>query len=56
MTPGPNEPTRDQLQHLLKIVVDDLDMLYKDGVTIKTPKYPGGTYSWCLSLSVCALC
>lgn len=44
MTPGPKEPTGDQLQHLLKIVVDDLLLLYKDGVMVKTPAFPNGTY------------
>ena len=31
MTPGPTEPTADNLQNILKFIVDDLLMLWKDG-------------------------
>jgi hypothetical protein len=47
MTPGPKEPTTDQLQHLLKLIIDDLLVLYKDGVSIKTPVFPNGYFSLC---------
>ncbi|KAJ6565433.1 hypothetical protein B0H10DRAFT_2112909, partial [Mycena sp. CBHHK59/15] len=39
---GQKEPTAAQLQHYLKIIVDDLIMLYDDGIMIKTPEYPNG--------------
>lgn len=42
MTPGPKEPTGDQLQHLLRVIVDDLIGLYENGITIRTPKHPEG--------------
>jgi hypothetical protein len=32
----------EQLQNYLKIIVDDLIMLYEDGIVIKTPEYPDG--------------
>jgi hypothetical protein len=39
---GRKEPTAEQLQHYLKIIVDDLITLYDDGITVKTPEYPDG--------------
>jgi hypothetical protein len=42
MPPGPKEPTADQLQSALKIVVDDLLMLYDEGITVVTPEHPNG--------------
>ncbi|KAJ6534261.1 hypothetical protein B0H19DRAFT_840881, partial [Mycena capillaripes] len=36
MFPGPQEPTAEQLQNYLKIVVDDLVELYEHGMVIKT--------------------
>ncbi|KAJ6534244.1 hypothetical protein B0H19DRAFT_1080731 [Mycena capillaripes] len=39
---GQKEPTAKQLQPHLKIIVDDLIMLYEDGIVIKTPEYPDG--------------
>jgi hypothetical protein len=42
MTPGPTEPTAEELQHYLKIVVDDLILLYEKGVRIPTPSNPNG--------------
>lgn len=42
MPPGPKGPTADQLQPSLKIIVDDLIMLYKDGILVQTPEYPKG--------------
>ena len=40
MTPGPKEPTAEQLQHYLKLIVDDLIMLHERGIVIKTPLHP----------------
>jgi hypothetical protein len=42
MLPGPQEPTGDQLQNHLKIVVDDLLELYEHGIVVKTPEHPNG--------------
>jgi hypothetical protein len=42
MPPGPKEPTADQLQSALKIVVDDLLMLYDEGIKVVTPEHPNG--------------
>jgi hypothetical protein len=42
MTPGPKEPTADQLQHYLKVTVDDLIMLHEKGILIKTAEHPNG--------------
>jgi hypothetical protein len=43
MTAGPTEATADQLQHQVKIVVDDLEVLDTRGVLIKTPRFPQGS-------------
>lgn len=43
MTPGPVEPNAEQLQNYLKVIVDDLLMLYQDGILISTPQFPNGT-------------
>ncbi|EPQ57917.1 hypothetical protein GLOTRDRAFT_91486 [Gloeophyllum trabeum ATCC 11539] len=40
--PGPSEPTAEQLQKYLKIIVDDLIKLFEEGIMIKTPQYPEG--------------
>jgi hypothetical protein len=40
MTAGPTEPTADQLQNQLEVVVDDLEVLYTRGILIKTPRFP----------------
>ncbi|KAJ7615964.1 hypothetical protein FB45DRAFT_757645, partial [Roridomyces roridus] len=39
---GQKEPTAEQLQHYLKIIVDDLIMLYEDGIVVNTPEFPNG--------------
>jgi hypothetical protein len=44
MTPGPVEPDADKLQNYLKIIVDDLLMLYEKGVFISTPQFPNGEH------------
>lgn len=46
MPPGPTEPTADQLQHHLKVVVDQLIILYEEGILIKTAEYPDGMFSF----------
>jgi hypothetical protein len=42
MTPGPVEPNSEQLQNYLKVIVDDLVMLYQHGILISTPQFPNG--------------
>jgi hypothetical protein len=42
MLPGPTEPTAEQLQHYLKIIIDDLVQLYEHGITVKTSEHPNG--------------
>ncbi|KAJ7725789.1 hypothetical protein B0H16DRAFT_1665830 [Mycena metata] len=40
MPPGPSEQTSEQLQHYLKLTVDNLLLLYNDGITIAPPEHP----------------
>ncbi|KAF8584211.1 hypothetical protein K439DRAFT_1616910 [Ramaria rubella] len=40
MMPGPHEPTAEDLQNHLKFIVDDLLLLYDEGVIVKTPMFP----------------
>ncbi|KAL5489732.1 hypothetical protein ACEPAI_4564 [Sanghuangporus weigelae] len=42
LSPGPKESTCDELQHLLKAVVDDKICLYEEGIEVKTPLRPNG--------------
>jgi hypothetical protein len=42
MTPWPNEPTAAQLQHLLKIIINDLLNLYDNGIVVQPAEYPDG--------------
>ncbi|KAH7923260.1 hypothetical protein BV22DRAFT_965875, partial [Leucogyrophana mollusca] len=42
MTPGPTEPNGSQLQNYMKLVVDDLLLLYDQGVIYHTPLHPEG--------------
>ncbi|KAK7035079.1 hypothetical protein R3P38DRAFT_2518789 [Favolaschia claudopus] len=42
MTPGPREPTAEQLQNYLKTIVDDLIELYEHGILIESPDHPNG--------------
>jgi hypothetical protein len=44
MTPGPTEPSGEQLQHYLKIAIDDLLDLYDNGMLYKTAKFPEGKF------------
>ena len=43
MTPGPAEPTAEQMQQYLRIIVDDLLKLF-EGIKIPTPSCPEGKY------------
>lgn len=45
MTAGPKEPTGIQLQQYLKLLVDDLLLLWEKGVRCKTPEYPEGAWT-----------
>ena len=51
MTPGPREPTAEELQEILRIIVDDLLKLYQDGILISTPQFPNGKSFSTASLS-----
>lgn len=42
MTPGPKEPTAEQLQHYLRVIVDDLIMLHEEGILIETAEHTNG--------------
>ncbi|KZS89123.1 hypothetical protein SISNIDRAFT_387352, partial [Sistotremastrum niveocremeum HHB9708] len=42
LVPGPNKPSKAQINRILKHLVDDLEVLWKEGVTIPTPKSPHG--------------
>ena len=42
MTPGPREPTAEQLQEYLRILVDNLLELFEHGIRIPTPSCPEG--------------
>jgi hypothetical protein len=45
LVPGPHELSGDDLQHVLKLDVDDKIMLYNEGIVVKTPLYPAGLSS-----------
>ncbi|EJU03923.1 hypothetical protein DACRYDRAFT_14893 [Dacryopinax primogenitus] len=40
--PGPKEPNAEQLQRFLQLLVDDLLVLWRDGIVVHTPGHPGG--------------
>ncbi|KAJ6459894.1 hypothetical protein C8R45DRAFT_800584, partial [Mycena sanguinolenta] len=42
MLPGPTEPSANSLQNYLKPIVDDLLVLYNEGIIIKTTEHPTG--------------
>jgi hypothetical protein len=44
MPPGPTEPTAEQLQHYLKVIVDDLILLHEEGITIFVQGHPHGIF------------
>jgi len=50
MTLGPTEPTAEQLQHYIALLVDDLIELYENGVVMKTLSHPEGKFN---SLLIC---
>ncbi|KAF8583053.1 hypothetical protein K439DRAFT_1647373 [Ramaria rubella] len=59
MTPGPCEPTAEELQNHLKFIVDDLLLLYDEGIIVQTPMFPQGFSSQLTTLlgrRVCIVC
>lgn len=44
MTPGPREPTAEQIQEYLRILVDDLLVLFTTGIRMPTPSCPAGSF------------
>jgi hypothetical protein len=45
MTPGPNEPTGDELQEFSRLIVDDLEAFQCEPITVgHSVKRPNGTY------------
>ncbi|KAF8578426.1 hypothetical protein K439DRAFT_1621346 [Ramaria rubella] len=54
MTPGPHEPTAEELQNHLKFIVDDLLLLYDEGIIVQTPMFPQGRRVRIVSLNVIA--
>ena len=44
MALGPREPTAEQLQEYLRLLVDDLLLLFTIGVRIPTPSCPEGAF------------
>ncbi|KAI0309474.1 hypothetical protein OF83DRAFT_1158491, partial [Amylostereum chailletii] len=42
MTPGPSEPTAEQLQEYLVLIIDELIRLYDHGIVVRTPLHPEG--------------
>ena len=45
VTPGPKEFNSEQLQYVMKDLVDDLIKLYEEGIVIETPLYPAGKFA-----------
>ena len=43
MTPGPNEPDAEELQYFLELTIDDLLVLYDEGLTAPTHSYKEGS-------------
>lgn len=54
MTPGPNEPKGERLNHYLNIQVDDLLYLYDHGIKICTPSCPQGNFVIPFSFAICS--
>lgn len=46
MTPGPKEPTAEELQRQLELIVDDLLRLFYEGIKIPTPSCPEGKFAF----------
>src|ERR1700761_909997 len=42
LTPGPKEPTAEQLCKFNRLLVNDLIELYEHSIVMKTPQYPEG--------------
>jgi hypothetical protein len=42
LTPGPKEWTSEELQFFVVNYVNDLIVLFENGMLVKTPKYPEG--------------
>ncbi|OCH84788.1 hypothetical protein OBBRIDRAFT_798774 [Obba rivulosa] len=40
--PGPKEAGPDQVQHFLRVIIDELLHLWRDGFIVKTPAFPTG--------------
>lgn len=50
ITPGPKEWTSEELQFFVVNYVNDLIILFEQGVLVQTPKYPNGMYIFHLVL------
>jgi hypothetical protein len=44
LSPGPDEPDAEQVQQYIKLLVDELIILFEKGIVVKTPAHPDGTY------------
>lgn len=42
MTPGPNEPDAEELQYYQELLIEDLLILYHEGITAPTYSHPHG--------------
>lgn len=51
--PGPKEPTPDQCQRFLRIIVNELLRLWRDGVLIPTPSCPAGRLIRVILICIC---
>jgi len=51
--PGPKEQDPDQVQWFMRIIVNELIRLWKDGVVIVTPSCPEGRLIRLLLLAIC---
>lgn len=40
--PGPNEANPDETQYYIRVLANELILLWRDGVVIPTPRYPQG--------------
>jgi hypothetical protein len=50
--PGPYEQNAEQLQHYIRIIVDDLLQLFNEGIQVCTPRHPNGRSSQLLTSSI----
>jgi hypothetical protein len=51
--PGPKEQDADQVQRLIRLIVNELLRLWKDGIWVKTNKHPLGRLVRIILLCVC---